>query len=74
MRITLRELLTQLDLQELRHDGVVSHGHEGRARAANPDGLSAAVKAGVAHSVVVGDEAAALRPSGLAARARPSWP
>ena len=32
MRVTLGELLTQLDLQELCHDGVVSHGHEGRAR------------------------------------------
>lgn len=31
MRIALRELLAQLDLQELCHDGVVGHSHEGQS-------------------------------------------
>ena len=77
VRVTLGELLTQLDLQELCHDGVVGHSHEGRARA-NPDGLSAAVKAGVAHGVVeVGDQAATIGPwmrSSLAAAIRSRSP
>ena len=60
MRVTLGELLTQLDLQELCHDGIVGHRHEGRAGAADPDGLGAAVEAGVAHGVVVGDEATTI--------------
>lgn len=60
MRIALRELLAQLDLQELCHDGVVGHSHEGRARTADPDGLGAAVKAGVAHGVVVGNQTATI--------------
>ena len=29
MRITLGELLAQLDLQELGYDGVIGYGHEG---------------------------------------------